>query len=196
MKGIPAIRARGFVGWTLLLTLLLPALGRADVAKSRSGVIGLAIGIRGFDESSTLGDDFSFGGRGGLNLGSRISVLADFLASHPSRDSSTPAVYADALRMLVRYNIRAGSLRPYFLAGAGGVFFLYHDAPTRSIPAWTGGVGVDYRIAPKTRAFLELSGDLYSEQDISYDAEGMPMFTGEEQTRAQSALSFGFSVDL
>jgi len=159
-------------------------------------MVGLAIGIRGFDESSSLGDDFSFGGRGGLNLGSHISILADFLASHPSRDSVTPAVHVDALRMLVRYGIRAGDLRPYVLAGAGGVFFLYHDAPTRSMPAWTGGMGADYRIAPNTRAFLELSGDLYSEQDVSYDSEGMPVFTGEERTRSQSALSFGLSVDL
>ena len=189
---------RGSVRWTLLLTLLLPCSVRAEGAsvKARSGMVGLAIGIRGFDESSSLGDDFSFGGRGGLNLGSHISIIADFLASHPSRAAVTPAVHVEALRMLVRYGIHAGDLRPYVLAGAGGVFFLYHDGPTRSMPAWTGGVGADYRIAPSTRAFLELSGDLYSEQDVSYDSEGMPVFTGEERTRSQSALSFGLSVDL
>jgi hypothetical protein len=159
-------------------------------------MLGLTIGIRTFDDNTGLGDDFSFGGRGGLNLGPRIAIIADFVASHPSRDSATPAVYVDAFRMLVRYNIVTGTLRPYVLAGGGGVFFLFHDAPTRSMPAWTGGLGADYQIAPKTRAFVELSGDRYSEQDVSYDLEGTPVFTGDEQTRSLSTLSVGFSVDL
>jgi len=193
-RGIRTFRLRCPV--FLFLALFLPASVRAEGVTSHSGVVGLAIGLRGFDDSSSLGDDFSFGGRAGLNLGSRLSVLADFLASHPSRNSATPAVYVDALRMLVRYNIREGSLRPYVLAGAGGLFFLYHDTPTRSMRAWTGGLGVDYRIAPETRAFFELSRDLYSEQDVSYDSDGTPAFAGEEQTRSMSAVSIGFSVDL
>lgn len=191
-------RLRRGLRWTLLVALLLPVSVRADDTSVRhhSGMVGLAIGIRGFDDSSALGDDFSFGGRGGLNLGSRFAIFGDFVASHPSRDAATPAVYVDALRMLVRYNIRTGALRPYVLGGAGGVFFLYHDAGTRSTASWTGGLGADYRIAPKTRAFVELSGDLYSEQDVSYDAEGRPVFSGDERTRSLSAVSIGLSVDL
>lgn len=182
---------------TLVLGLFLPTSVRADArTKPHSAMLGLTIGIRTFDDNTGLGDDFSFGGRGGLNLGPRIAIIADFVASHPSRDSATPAVYVDAFRMLVRYNIVTGTLRPYVLAGGGGVFFLFHDAPTRSMPAWTGGLGADYQIAPKTRAFVELSGDRYSEQDVSYDLEGTPVFTGDEQTRSLSTLSVGFSVDL
>ena len=186
------------VALTLILALCLPASVRAANAgtKPHHAMLGLAIGIRTFDDNSGLGDDFSFGGRGGLNLGPRIGIIADFVASHPSRDAAAPAVHVDALRMLVRYNIVTGTLRPYVVGGAGGVFFLFHDAPTRSMPAWTGGLGVDYQIAPQTRAFFELSGDLYSEQDVSNDLDGTPVFTGEERTRSLSTLSLGISVEL
>lgn len=192
------IAFRRSIALTLLCALFLPTYVRADNARTKPhhAVLGLAIGIRTFDDNSGLGDDFSFGGRGGLNLGPRVGIIADFVASHPSRDAATPAVHVDALRMLIRYNIVTGTLRPYVLGGAGGVFFLFHDAPTRSMPAWTGGLGIDYQIAPQTRAFFELSGDLYSEQDVSYDLEGMPVFTGEEQTRSLGTWSVGISVEL
>jgi hypothetical protein len=121
--------------------------------------------------------------------------MTDFVACHPSRETSGVITYVDALRFLGRYNLMTGSIRPYVVAGVGGILFIFNDAPTTAGGALTVGVGTDLKVASRTRLFVEASRDIYSVQDITYDLAGQPLYTGDEHARALGTISVGIGVE-
>lgn len=167
----------------------------ADGPPKRPVIVGVTIGARFFNDDLELGNDFAFGGRVGMGLGPRWALITDFIACHPSRDVSAVAAYVDALRLLGRYNFKTGTFRPYAVAGMGGVLFIFNDTPTTSGGALTAGLGADYRVAPQTRLYVEATRDFYSEQNITYDIEGKPVYTGDEKIKALGTICTGISVE-
>ena len=157
--------------------------------------VGITFGARFFNEDLQLGNDFSFGGRVGIGLGSRWGLVTDFVACHPSRETTGVIAYVDALRLLGRYNIATGSVRPYLVAGIGGVLFIFNDTPTTAGGALTVGLGTDLKVASRTRLFVEASRDFYSVQEITYDLVGQPLYTGDEHTRSLGTISGGIGVE-
>ena len=175
-----------------------PDLVQADPNESgqdRPVLVGLTLGARTFNEELELEDQFSFGGRVGLGLGSRWALLVDFVACHTARKSTAAIVYVDALRVLGRMNFTTGKLRPYALLGPGGVLFLFSDAATTAGATLTIGAGADYRVASRTRAFLELSSDLYSQEEATYDIEGDIISVEPEHAEWLGTLSAGIAVE-
>jgi hypothetical protein len=166
-----------------------------DGPPARSVLLGITFGARFFNEDLQLGNDFSFGGRVGIGLGSRWALMTDFVACHPSRETSGVITYVDALRFLARYNMMTGAIRPYVVAGVGGILFIFNDAPTTAGGALTVGLGTDLKVATRTRLFVEASRDIYSVQDITYDLAGKPLYTGDEHTRALGTISGGIGVE-
>jgi len=167
----------------------------ASAAPARSVLLGITFGARFFNEELQLGNEFSFGGRVGIGLGSRWALLTDFVACHPSRETSGVITYVDALRFLGRYNLMTGSVRPYLVAGIGGVLFIFNDAPTTAGGAVTVGLGTDLKVASRTRLFVEATRDLYSAQDVTYDLAGQPLYTGDDHTRSLGTISGGIGVE-
>jgi opacity protein-like surface antigen len=179
----------------MLLAMLVPGSAGADEPPKRPVIVGITIGARFFNDDLELGNDFAFGGRVGMGLSPRWALITDFIACHPSRDKTAIAAYVDALRFMARYNFKTGTFRPYAIGGIGGVLFIFNDTPTTSGGALTAGLGADYRVAPQTRLFVEATRDLYSEQDITYDIEGNPVYTGDEHTKALGTICTGISVE-
>lgn len=194
-------RRRALAPWPIFLLFLVAAARPADAGGSeparqgRSIIIGTTIGARFFPEELQLGNDFAFGGRVGLGLDRRWALLLDFVAAHTYRESTGEAAYVDALRILGRANLLTGRFRPYVLAGAGGLLFLFQDTPTTAGAAATFGLGADFRLAPQTFVFVESSLDLYSQQEIEYDFFGGVAFSGQDRARTLGAVSAGLGVE-
>jgi hypothetical protein len=167
----------------------------ADSTTTRPVLVAITIGIRMFHQELQLGDDFSFGGRVGVGLGDRWDLMMDFVACHPSRESTAVAAYVDALRMLARFRLHTGALRPYVVGGIGGVLFMFQDSPTSAGGAFTFGVGADCRVAPQTRLFLEATTDLYSQQQFTYLPDGSVTYHGGYATKTLGTISAGIGVE-
>lgn len=178
-----------------LAPFFLTSRALADEAPKRPVIVGITIGARFFNDDLELGNDFAFGGRVGIGLGPRWALLTDFVACHPSREATSVAAYVDALRVLGRYSLKTGTFRPYVTAGIGGVLFIFNDTPTTSGGALTAGLGADYRVAPQTRLYVEATRDFYSEQDLTYDVQGNPVYSGPETTKALGTIATGISVE-
>lgn len=179
----------------LFVVALHPGRALSDEPPKRPVIVGVTIGARFFNDDLELGNDFAFGGRVGIGLSPRWALITDFIACHPSRDVTAIAAYVDALRLMGRYNFKTGTFRPYAIAGIGGVLFIFNDTPTTSGGALTGGFGADYRVAPQTRLYVEATRDLYSEQNITYDIEGNPTYTGDQKIKSLGTICTGISVE-
>jgi hypothetical protein len=195
-------RFRGFA----LLLLLLGLVGASSAARGeesagtestreRPVLVGITIGIRMFNPELELGDDFSFGGRVGVGLGDRWALMMDFVACHPSREATAVAAYVDALRMLARFNLQTGAIRPYLVGGIGGVLFMFQDSPTSAGGALTVGVGTDIRVAPQSRLFLEATTDLYSQQQFTYLQDGSVVYHEDYETKTLGTVCAGIAVE-
>jgi hypothetical protein len=166
-----------------------------DSLPKRPVMVGITIGIRMFHEELQLGDDFSFGGRVGVGLGERWALMMDFVACHPSRETTAVAAYVDALRLLARFNLHTGAFRPYMVGGIGGVLFMFQDSPTSAGGALTLGLGADYRVAPQSRLFVEATRDLYSQQQFTYESDGSVSYFGDYETKALGTICAGIAVE-
>lgn len=193
--GLGPFRASACLIVLAMLGSAVPARAAGGDPPARPVIVGITIGARFFNDDLELGNDFAFGGRVGIGLGPKWALLTDFIACHPSRDVTSIAAYVDALRLLARYNLRTGTFRPYVVGGIGGVLFIFNDTPTTAGGALTAGLGADYRLAPQTSLFVEATRDLYSEQDITYDVEGNPVYSGKEHTKSLGTICTGISVE-
>jgi hypothetical protein len=194
-RGLGPIRASVYLLVLAMVATSGPARAAGSDPPARPVIVGITIGARFFNDDLELGNDFAFGGRVGIGLGPRWALLTDFVACHPSRDVTSIAAYVDALRLLARYNLKTGTFRPYVVGGIGGVLFIFNDTPTTAGGALTAGLGADYRLAPQTSLFVEATRDLYSEQDITYDIEGKPVYSGAEHTKSLGTICTGISVE-
>lgn len=175
--------------------LMQPMMARAgDVPRERAIIVATAIGGRMFASDLQLNDDFCFGGRAGIGLGQRWSLLLDFIASHPHREVTAVAAYVDALRFLARVNLRTGKFRPYVVGGIGGVLFMFNDSPTTAGGTLTAGLGGNLRVAPQTALFLEGSVDFYAQQEITYDRFGDVSFAGRDHAKKLGTVTTGIEV--
>jgi hypothetical protein len=152
-------------------------------------------GIRLFDEDLGLEEDPSIGARIGLGMSPRWSVLLDFVASHPVRTVSGSMAAVDALRALARVNILREKVRPYAMAGIGGILFDFDDAPSSGRGAITLGVGVDLRIAKSAFAYLEGSADGYQSEIVIYDLTGRPYLSEPRETHILGTISLGIGAE-
>ena len=193
-------------GCAFLLLLLLGLMGASSAARGeeaaaaesvdeRPVLVGITIGIRMFHPELELGDDFSFGGRVGVGLGDRWALMMDFVACHPAREATAVAAYVDALRLLTRFNLNTGTVRPYLVGGVGGVLFMFQDSPTSAGGALTLGVGTDIRVAPQSRLFLEATTDLYSQQQFTYQPDGSVVYHGDYETKTLGTICAGIAVE-
>jgi hypothetical protein len=152
-------------------------------------------GIRLFDEVLGLEEDLSIGCRIGLGMSPRWSVLLDFVASHPIRTVTKQMAAIDALRAFARANILMGRVRPYAIAGIGGILFDFSDAPSSGRGAITLGGGIDVRIAKSAFAFIEGSADGYQSDTVAYDPTGQPYRVDPRETRILGTISMGIGAE-
>lgn len=180
----------------LLLLILVPH-GRSDAAEERQRPVTFAAtgGVRLFNNDLDLKDDASFGARLGIGVSDRWGVILDFVASHPVRRSTGQEAPIDALRALARGNILTGRVRPYLIAGMGGILFFFNDAGDSAEGAMTFGGGVDFRIARRAFAYLEGSADVYRADGIVYAPTGVVYQTQPRKTESLGTISLGIGLE-
>jgi hypothetical protein len=152
-------------------------------------------GARFFNEDLDLKTDVSFGARLGIGVSDRWGVLLDFVASHPVRESTRELAPIDALRALARANILTGRIRPYAIAGIGGILFFFDDAANAAQGAVTFGAGVDFRIARRVLLYLEGSEDVYRPDGVIYTPTGTVYQTQPRRTQHLGTISIGIGVE-
>lgn len=177
--------------------LLAPLPGSAESApdQPRPFTAAAVIGVRLIDEDLGFENDISLGARIGLGVSSRWSVLLDFVASHPVREVTGAMAAVDALRALARANILTGRVRPYLLAGIGGILFDFGDAPSMARGALTLGAGADFRIARKAFVFLEGSADGYQAGEVVYTLTGDAYLVEPQETHVLGTISLGVGAE-
>jgi hypothetical protein len=181
----------------LLAAVVVAAFPRVAVAEDSGRTVTASVvsGARFFNKDLDLNTDVSFGARVGMGLSPRWGLLFDFLASHPTRKTSGEVAPIDAMRTLARANILTGRVRPYLMAGLGGILFFFNDAPNGAEGAITFGAGADYRFGTRTLLFLEGSSDVYRSYSIVYDPNGRVVSVGPRETQLLGAASVGIGVE-
>jgi hypothetical protein len=184
---------------TFLAAAGLLALGTrnsgAEPEQRRPFTTSFACGVRLFDKDLGLEEDLSLGGRIGLGLSPRWSVLFDLVVSHPLRTASGQTSAIDALRALARANIILGKIRPYAIAGVGGILFDFGDAPSSGRGALTLGLGVDVRVARSVFAFVEGSADGYQTGSVAYTPTGQPYLESPRETQILGTIALGIGAE-
>jgi Outer membrane protein beta-barrel domain len=183
--------------FVLALLFITVPLGRLDAAPDQTRPVTFAVttGARFFNENLDLKTDVSFGARLGIEVSDRWGVLLDFLASHPVRESTQQLAPIDALRALARANILTGKVRPYAMAGIGGILFFFNDATHAAEGAVTFGGGVDFRIARRAVLYLEGSEDIYRVDGVIYNSSGVAAQIYPRRTESLGAISIGIGVE-
>lgn len=177
--------------------LLLAAFGHSNAAEEQQRPVTFAGtgGVRLFNEDLDLTTDASFGARLGIQVSDRWGVILDFVASHPIRRSTGQEAPIDALRALARANILTGKVRPYAIAGVGGILFFFSDAGDAAEGSMTFGGGVDFRIARRMFAYVEGSTDVYRAEGVVYAPTGIVYQTQPRKTETLGTISIGIGAE-
>ena len=180
-----------------LLLLILLAHGRSNAAEEQPRPVTFAAtgGVRLFNNDLDLKNDASFGARLGIQVSDRWGVILDFVASHPIRRSTGQEAPIDALRALARANILTGRIRPYAIAGVGGILFFFSDAGDAAEGSMTFGAGVDFRIARRLFTYLEGSTDIYRADGVVYTPTGVVYQTQPRKTETLGTISIGIGAE-
>ena len=188
------IKAAPIAGALISCALLLAA-APAAAQSSRPIFIAPTVGVRDFGSDQDLDSDVSFGLRFGVDATPHLGLLMDWVYTSPSRESTGTPADVTALRGLVRYVILTGSLRPYLLAGVGGVLFDFGDSYDTASIALTLGGGADYRIGSRFSLFAEASVDGYRARTVTYSSTGEEIDPSERETETVLNGTAGIAVE-
>lgn len=190
---------RSLVWMRLAITLFLLAgsgIALPERAQAeRSLVVAPSVGIRSFEEDLDLESEASIGVRFGIRTSERVSVLVDYVHSVPARETTGQLAYVTGLRSLVQARLMTGTLRPYLLAGVGGLLFNFSDATDAAGGALTLGGGVEVKPWRRTAVFAEGSVDLYRSREVVYSSTGEELSTSPRRTDRILGLTAGVSVE-
>ena len=180
----------------LLSSLPLASLGAEARAESvRPFTVGLHGGVRLFEEDLDLEDEVAYGLRAGMGASERFSFLIDFLQSSPARTTTGAQASVSALRGLTQARILTGTVRPYLLAGLGGVLFDFDDTNDTAVGAVTAGGGVEMRLGSRASLYTEISTDIYRARTVSYSPEGVAQESTDRDTQMAWTGLVGFQVE-
>lgn len=175
--------------------MLLTHPGRA--LAERSLELGTTAGMRWFSESVSLDEDLSLSLRLGIRTGSIFTLWIDLSQTHPEGKYSRETSLVSSLRALGQVDLRTtGPVRPYLLAGVGGLVFDFGDRTDAAFGTLTAGGGVGVMVGERTRLFLEGTADFFWADETRYDVTGRPINTtdryGESSLMASAGMSVGF----
>ena len=181
---------------TLLSSLPLASFcpeARGDSVRPFS--VGLHGGVRVFEEDLDLEDEVAYGLRVGMGASERFSFLIDFMQSSPARTTTGAQASVSALRGLTQARVLTGTVRPYLLAGLGGVLFDFDDTSDTAVGAVTAGGGVEMRLGSRASLYTEVSADVYRARSVTYSPEGEVTYSTDRNTQAAWSGLVGFQVE-
>lgn len=169
----------------------IPVLARAE----RSLVVAPIIGLRAFESKLDLGDEAAIGARFGIATSDRVSVLVDYVHTAPARKTTGQLAYITGLRTLAQVRVLTGRIRPYVIAGAGGVLFNFSDANDTAGGTVTIGGGVELKPWRRAALFAEGSLDFYRSREVIYSATGDEISVGPRSTDQISTVEAGVALE-
>lgn len=173
--------------------LLNPGVARAGT--DRPLLAAVMAGVRSFDSEVGLESEAAFGARFGMGVSDRFTVWIDALTSRPTRSISTATANVTALRVLAQAHLLTGSVRPYVVAGGGGLIFNFEDAFDTAGGIGTVGGGVDWRFARRALLFAEGTADFYRARMVAYSSTGQEISSSPRETQTATAVSAGIAVE-
>ena len=179
----------------LALILVVALADRVQAQSTRPFTVGVQGGVRLFEEGLDLEDDVAFGLRVGMGASERFSVLLDFMQSSPARTTTGAQASVSALRGLTQTRLLLGTVRPYVLAGLGGVLFNFDDTSDTAVGAVTLGGGLEMRLGTRASLYGEGSADLYRARSVSYSPEGEILSSTERDTQTAWTALAGIQVE-
>lgn len=183
------------LAFALALILLAALCGRAQAQNTRPFTVGVQGGVRLFEEGLDLEDDVAFGLRVGMGASERFSVLLDFVQSSPARTTTGAQASVSALRGLTQARLLLGTVRPYLVAGLGGVLFNFDDTSDTAVGAVTVGGGLEMKLGTRASLYGEGSADIYRARSVSYSPEGEVLSTTERDTQTAWTALAGLQVE-
>jgi hypothetical protein len=185
--------------WTLLAATsvrgagIALALAVADpaVAQERWVGVGLTTGTRSFASPLKLDTELALGARVSIGVSDRVTVSIDGGHSNPSRRSSGVSSSVGEVRVLTAYSFLHGSIRPYLLAGLGGQFFNFHDAPGSAGACVVGGLGAEFMANDEWALFGEGSVDAYRARFQTFSETGELVYSSDILTYGTGIVTLG-----
>lgn len=170
------------------------SVARADDYPPRPVHAALTGGVRTFEKRLDLNTDIAVGLRVGMGLSRRTSFLIDAVHTTPVRKTTGRLAHITGLRALVQYRLLTSDVRPYLLAGVGGILFDFDDTYDTATGALTGGGGIEFRVARQVQVFGEASADFYRDRSVIYSALGAVVSSGERRTDTAGTFLAGITV--
>lgn len=166
----------------------------AEEAPSRPIRVAPIVGSRIFAEPLKLYSEFAFGARVSMGLSDRVTVAVDASHSSPVRKTTGSSMSFGEIRLLTTVAILRGRVQPYALAGLGGQFFNFFDAPGAAGLIFAGGLGVEFEPVERWSVFAEGSADFYR---ASFTMSNSPSFltASPRQTLATGVLTLGVQYE-
>jgi opacity protein-like surface antigen len=177
------------------LVLLATIVSGVRAESARPFSVGVHGGVRLFEEDLDLEDEVAFGLRVGMGASERFSFLIDFMQSSPARTTTGAQASVSALRGLTQARLLTGTVRPYLLAGLGGVLFNFDDTSDTAVGAVTVGGGLEMKLGTRASLYGEVSADLYRARSVSYSTEGEVLSSTERDTQTAWTALAGFQVE-
>ena len=179
----------------LILALFLLAASPATAQSDRPISVAPTIGYRNFDSELDLNGEITAGLRFGVDASPKFGILMDYVYTSPSRESSGGSANVHAMRALAKYRLLTSSVRPYLLAGVGGLLFDFEDTfDTASFTLSLGG-GAEYRLGSRASLFAEASADGYRARTVTYSSTGEELESTERETQAVMTATAGIAVE-
>jgi hypothetical protein len=167
----------------------------SHAAAEPSFELGMAAGMRWFGDNVSLEEDASLSLRMGLRTGSVFTLWTDLNRSEPKGKYSRNPALVTGLRMLGQVDLRTeGVVRPYLLAGVGGLLFDFTDRTDAAFGTLTAGGGVGFTVGTRTRLFLEGTADFFWADENRYDVTGRPLNPTDRYGESSLMASAGLSV--
>lgn len=172
-----------------------PALApRAAAAAEWHPTFALTGGVRFFRGDVDLDTDVAYGARAALVEERHVGVVVDYCETRTIRDATQHAADVRSLRAFGRFQVLRGPVRPYALAGLGGVLIQFKDTPSAALGTFTAGAGVETRIGPRWRPFIEWTMEIYDYEPVFYTSTGSVYTQGQRGRSWIDTLAAGLAV--
>lgn len=171
---------------------LVPA---ARAESERSLYVAPVFGARSFESKLDLESEAAIGLRLGAGVNDRLTVWMDAIHSVPARKTTGRLVYVTALRGIAQCRLLVRSaIRPYLVAGVGGILFNFGDTTDAAGGEVTLGGGVEYRVSPRAAFFGEFTGDFYRARSVVYGSTGNEISSTPRSTDTARTFAAGLAV--
>jgi hypothetical protein len=155
----------------------------------------LTAGVRSFEQKLDLGSEVAVGLRAGAGVNDRVTFLLEYVHTAPARKTTGATAHVSAVRGLAQVRLLRSAVRPYLLAGVGGILFNFEDAVDTAAGTVTFGGGIEFEAWKHVSLFAEGYADIYRARSVTYTSTGEVLTSTERSTDTVGAGMAGIAVE-